>query len=79
MYTIALAKNLKFFCTGGNEGEVRVWEMRSREMVSHLKEHTHRVTKVKLTTDEMHVISSSKDRALLMWDLKMEKRVSAHI
>jgi WD40 repeat protein len=74
-----ISKNMKFFCTGGNEGEVRVWEMRSREMVSHLKEHTHKVTKVKLIGDETHLLSSSKDRVLLCWDLKSEKRVSAHI
>lgn len=48
-------------------------------MVSHLKEHTSKVTKVRLTGDEMHIISASKDRALLVWDLKLEKRVSAHI
>lgn len=70
---------MKFFVSGGNEGEVRVWEMKSREMVSHLKEHTSRVTKVRLVGDEMHVVSSSKDRALLLWDLKDEKRVSAHL
>lgn len=46
VYSICLGKNLKFFCSGGNEGEVRVWEMKSREMVSHLKEHTSRITKV---------------------------------
>lgn len=43
---MCLSLNLKFFCSGGNEGDVRIWEMRTREMVSHLKEHTHRVTKV---------------------------------
>ena len=30
--------------TGGVRGEVRVWELRSREMVAHLKEHTMAVT-----------------------------------
>lgn len=45
---LCLSSNLKFFCSGGYEGEVRVWEMRSREMISHLKEHTSKVTKVKL-------------------------------
>jgi len=30
--------------TGGVHGEVRVWELRSREMVAHLKEHTMSVT-----------------------------------
>ena len=46
VFTLCLAKNLKFFCSGGGEGDVRVWEMRTRSMVSHLKEHTHRVTNV---------------------------------
>ncbi|EGR30971.1 WD40 repeat protein [Ichthyophthirius multifiliis] len=91
--SICLGKNLKFFCSGGLEGEVRVWEMRSREMISHLKEHTHKVSKVKLIGDQdAHVLSSSKDRAckfiyysflifllVLCWDLKNEKRINAHI
>jgi WD40 repeat protein len=43
---ICLSHNCKFICSGGMEGEVRVWEIRSRELVSHLKEHTSRVTKI---------------------------------
>lgn len=77
--TIALANNMKFICSGGMDGEVRVWEMRSREMVSHLKEHTHKVTKVKIFEDDLHLLSSSRDKALLCWDLRSEKRISAHI
>jgi len=76
--SLCLASNLKFVCSGGEQGEVRIWELRSREMVSHLKEHTHRVTKVQLL-DDLHLLSSSRDKALLCWDLKSEKRVSAHI
>ncbi|CAD8189831.1 unnamed protein product [Paramecium octaurelia] len=77
--TLCISNNLKFFCSGGGEGDVRVWEMRTREMVSHLKEHTHKVTKVKLIANETQLLTSSRDRALLQWDLKTEKRVSAHI
>lgn len=43
---IALSHNNKFIVSGGNEGEIRVWEIRSRELISHLKEHTSKVTKV---------------------------------
>ncbi len=32
--------------TGGAQGEVRLWEMRSRELVSDLKEHIQAVTQV---------------------------------
>ena len=37
---ICLASNCKFVVSGGMQGEVRVWEIRSRELVSHLKEHS---------------------------------------
>ncbi len=48
-------------------------------MVSHLKEHTSKVSKVMLWHDDLHLLSASRDKALLLWDLKTEKRVSAHI
>ncbi len=77
--TLNLAKNLKFICSGGNEGDVRIWEMKSREMLSHLKEHSHKVTKVQLWEDDLHLVTASRDKSLLFWDLKTEKRISAHI
>jgi len=59
------------------EGEVRVWEIRSRELVSHLKEHTSKVTSLHLFADDVHLLSCARDRSILCWDLKAEKRVSA--
>lgn len=47
-------------------------------MISHLKEHTNKVTQTKLIEQDTYLLSSSRDRALLSWDLKREKRVSAH-
>lgn len=41
---VLLSGNSRFLLSGGEDGGVRVWEMRSRELVSHLKEHTARVT-----------------------------------
>ena len=38
--SMQLSHNERFIISGGVEGEVRVWELRSRELVSHLKEHT---------------------------------------
>ena len=75
--SICLASNCKFVCSGGMEGEVRVWEVRSRELVSHLKEHTSRVTKIMLFPDDQFLLTCARDRAILCWDLKAEKRVSA--
>jgi WD40 repeat protein len=75
---VCLASNYKFVCSGGMEGEVRVWEVRSRELVSHLKEHTSKVTKIELFNDDVHLLTCARDRSILCWDLKSEKRVSSH-
>ncbi len=42
--SFCISKNERFTVSGGNQGEVRVWEMRSRELVSDLKEHIAPVT-----------------------------------
>lgn len=75
--SICLAKSCRFVCSGGMEGEVRVWEIRSRELISHLKEHTSRVTKICLFPDDQHLLTCARDKSILCWDLKAEKRVSA--
>lgn len=55
-----------------------MWEIRSRELVSHLKEHTSKVTKVQVYPDDTHLMTSARDRSILCWDLKQEKRVANH-
>ena len=65
---IALSNNNKFIVSGGQEGEIRVWEIRSRELISHLKEHTSRVTKVQIFADDVHLLSCSRDKSIRIWD-----------
>ena len=69
---IALSYNNRFLLTGGEHGEIRLWEMRSRELVSHLKEHTQRVTGLQLFLSDCTLSSCSKDRSILRWDLRSE-------
>jgi len=64
--------------TGGVEGEIRVWEIRSKDMISHLKEHTSRINDIVLLPDDMHLISVSRDKSMLTWDLRSDKRIAAH-
>jgi len=73
---ICMSMNNKFFITGGMQGEVRVWEIRSKELISHLKEHTGKVTSVHVLPDDIHTVSSARDRSILTWNLKEEKRVA---
>eukprot|EP00938_MAST-03A_sp_MAST-3A-sp1_P001212 g1212.t1 len=76
--TLCLSNNEKFVLSGGEDGAVRMWEIRSKEMVTHLKEHKSRVTQLALFSDDVHAISCSLDRSFLCWDLMAEKRISTH-
>jgi len=76
--SLKLSSNVRFVLSAGAEGELRIWELRSREMASHLKEHAARVTQVELFPNDQYAISVSRDRCLLTWDLKTEKRLTQH-
>ncbi|KAG6977069.1 hypothetical protein JG688_00000722 [Phytophthora aleatoria] len=76
---LVLSHNQRFIVSAGVGGEVRVWDIRKRDLVSHLKEHSMTVTSLALYRDDLHVISCSRDRSLLCWDLRNERRISSHI
>ncbi|ETM38661.1 hypothetical protein L914_15104 [Phytophthora nicotianae] len=76
---LVLSHNQRFIVSAGVGGEVRVWDIRRRDLVSHLKEHSMAVTSLALYRDDLHVISCSRDRSLLCWDLRNERRISSHI
>lgn len=77
--SMVLSHNRRFLLTGGPTGDVRLWELRTRELISHLKEHKQRITRIVLTADDTVALTASKDRCVLRWDLRSEKRVLCHM
>ncbi|KAF4677533.1 hypothetical protein FOL47_000921 [Perkinsus chesapeaki] len=75
---LAMSSNGRFVVTGGGEGEVRVWEVKSKDMVSGMKEHTSRVNALKLFSNDQFCVTGSRDRCLLTFDLRAEKRLTCH-
>jgi len=69
---LVLSHNRRFILTGGPQGEVRLWELRTRELISHLKEHKQKITSMKLFQDDTFAVSGSRDRCILRWDLRTE-------
>lgn len=76
--TVKIASNVRFVVSGGVDGELRIWELKTREMISHMKEHVGRVNELKLFPNDQYAISCSRDRCLLTWDLRTEKRLTQH-
>lgn len=75
---ISSSANGAFCVSGGGDGAVRIWDLSSRMMVSHLKEHFKEVNDVAIYDDNLHVLSVSKDKTMLCWDLGEEKRIASH-
>ena len=46
-------------------------------MVSHLKEHTSKITSLQLMYDDVHLVTVSRDKSMLTWDLKSDKRIAS--
>eukprot|EP00446_Apocalathium_sp_SHHI-4_P042893 CAMPEP_0177326478 /NCGR_PEP_ID=MMETSP0368-20130122/18364_1 /TAXON_ID=447022 ORGANISM="Scrippsiella hangoei-like, Strain SHHI-4" /NCGR_SAMPLE_ID=MMETSP0368 /ASSEMBLY_ACC=CAM_ASM_000363 /LENGTH=612 /DNA_ID=CAMNT_0018786447 /DNA_START=51 /DNA_END=1889 /DNA_ORIENTATION=+ len=76
--SVKLASNCRFIVSGGVEGDLRIWEMKTRDMASHLSEHKGRITEVQIFPNDQYAISCSRDRCLLTWDLRQQKRLTAH-
>jgi WD40 repeat protein len=73
---LTVSNNYNFICSGGETGEIRVWDFRTKTLKSHLKEHLQRITKIQLLKNNVHLISSAKDKVILIWDLNKEKRIA---
>ncbi|KAJ1633850.1 WD40-repeat-containing domain protein [Pavlovales sp. CCMP2436] len=72
---LCLSHNQRFIVSGGARGEVRVWELKTRTLVSHLVQHDDLVTSLALSDDDLLLYSSSKDKSFICWDLRQEKRL----
>jgi len=75
---MGLPPNQKFFVSGSDDGVVRVWSLKNRKLLSHIKEHTAAVNGVEIFDNSLHCVSCSRDRSFFCWDLMSGKRVSTH-
>ncbi|GIL58625.1 hypothetical protein Vafri_13638 [Volvox africanus] len=62
-----------FLLTGGAGGELRCWDLRSREMAAHMKLHMEKLVDVAVMADDKHVAAASEDRSWSLWEVGNEK------
>jgi len=73
-------QRLAFLVSGGEDGGVRVWALKNRELMIQFVEHTRKVTQVLVDVKKPNLIhSSSMDCSILTYDLIKEKRTKAHM
>jgi WD40 repeat protein len=75
---LCVSSSMKFYITGSAEGEIKVWDIRTRELKGELKDHKQNVVALQLFEDDCHLISASKDRTVVTWDLVHFRRLTSH-
>jgi WD40 repeat protein len=72
--------SLSYLLSGGSDGSVRVWALRSREMMLQFVEHQKSVTQVLVDVKSPNLVhSAGADCQVLTYDLRRERRTVAHL
>ncbi|KAF7651790.1 hypothetical protein LDENG_00105250 [Lucifuga dentata] len=68
---IAGTRDCKRIISGGEEGEVRVWELQpvGHRLLGIMKEHKDTITCIKIKSDDKECVSASADGSCIIWDL----------
>lgn len=64
----------KFMATGGEDGILRIWTFPDLNQVKDLEAHDKEIDDIEFSPDQTKVISISKDRRALVWDMKKLKK-----
>lgn len=74
--SVAITSNCRFVISGGGEGMVRVWEIKSdsQELVAAMKEHKNAVAQIRINKNDTECVTASWDGTCIVWDLKRYAR-----
>jgi predicted NACHT family NTPase len=68
-FAIAFSPNKRFFATGHDEGEIRLWQIFDGKQICIYKGHTGGVGSVIFSPDSQIIASGSDDRTIKLWDV----------
>lgn len=72
---VEIAPTRRFFATGGQDTAVRIWDVRTREMMTHFKNHTMDVTSLRFLPSSQYLYSASSDMSVCLFDVREEKMI----
>lgn len=65
----------KSVLAAGSDNAIRGWNYETRQLIFALAGHLTKVTSLSFTSDGNHLVSSSRDKVLILWDLNKHVQV----
>ena len=68
-YSMAYSADGTLALTGGGDGSIDIWDVRSGRLIRTMSGHRNKVLAVRFLADNRQVISASKDNSVKLWDV----------
>ncbi|KAK7870109.1 hypothetical protein R5R35_011087 [Gryllus longicercus] len=76
-YGAAFRSDGQLLCVGGEEGHIKLFEIKNKTLLRVFKGHRGPVHRCFFTSDKTHIASFSDDKTVSLWDIPSEKRITS--
>lgn len=70
---IEISPTRRFFATGGDDTTVRIWDVRSRAMMTKFAKHDSSISSIAIVPSATHIFSASIDKSVCLFDIQSEE------